>query len=538
MQFYRTARNAAEKNIRLISNAAVIAFVVCSMAAAGPYDASVGVQQNYQNWLWDSTYVLTNNLVTMAVVPAIGGRIMQYDLGTHPSIWVNPLFFGRTFYSTKANYPNYGGYKMWVAPQANWDAPYGGVWPPPSMLDFYKYSSQVTVNSPDSCVLKVVSQVDTDTATSCVGLQFSRTMTLYKGSSRVSVAQTVINTAPAPKQWSVWDNTQVIGSNIPAPGNDYSSFWVYYPRQSGIPADSPGCVITRSDTTGLAPGQIIPNVAPGINGYNYNHHLLKIGAHSEGGWLAYSDEADGYMYVKMFKFDLAAQYPDSGATVEVFSYNDTMIACIELEVLGPMTDLAASGGSTTFTVDWYATHVHGPVVAATRAGVICRKLALGPGGVFTGKYGPFYSGRVDLLFNNSAVAARSYQVTPLDSLQINESITVPGGATRVALCLYNSAGALVDTLDKGNLSDIGVIARTGRPAAPTVMVAGNRMVIAGRAHERCSIAVLTLGGSIIWTWQGMLTGSDIVRLPSLAQGSYLIRIKSGASAMALKMAAY
>jgi hypothetical protein len=535
MQLHRTVRIAIGKNSQPISNAAVIALVVCSMTAAGPYDASVSVAQNYQNWQWDSTYVLTNNIVTMAVVPAIGGRIMQYDLGTHPSIWINPVYFGQTFYTTKNFYANYGGYKMWVAPQGNWKAKWGGVWPPSSILDFFNYSSQVLVNSVDSCVLKVLSQVDTDTSSALTGLRFSRTMTLYKGSSRVSVAQTVINTASASKRWSVWDNTQVVGSNSTPPADDYSSFWVYYPRQNGIPSDSPGCVITRSDTTGLAPNQIVPNVATGINGYNYNHHLFKIGAHSEGGWLAYSDEADGYVYVKMFKFDPSAQYPDSGSTVEVFSYNDTLIACIELEVLGPMTDLAPSGGSTTFTIDWYAAHVHGPVIAATRAGVVCNRLAMGQGSVFSGKYGPFYSGRVDLLFNNSTVAARSYAVTPLDSLQINEAITVPGGATKVALCLYNSAGVLVDTLDKGNLSDIGVIAPLNPRSVPRVAMAGDRIVFKSRSNEPRSIALITLNGAVAWEWNGTLPDGGAVRLPAIAKGSYLVRVKSGAFAAALIM---
>ena len=39
---------------------------------------------NYNQWGWEAV-VMQNGLITVATVPAIGARVMQYDLGDHPS---------------------------------------------------------------------------------------------------------------------------------------------------------------------------------------------------------------------------------------------------------------------------------------------------------------------------------------------------------------------------------------------------------------------------------------------------------------------
>ena len=42
--------------------------------------------QNYQDWGWESI-VQANELITVATVPQIGARIMQFDLGvTHYAV--------------------------------------------------------------------------------------------------------------------------------------------------------------------------------------------------------------------------------------------------------------------------------------------------------------------------------------------------------------------------------------------------------------------------------------------------------------------
>ena len=61
--------------------------------------SNVAIQtvSNYKEWGWDTTIVMQNGLITMATVPAIGGRVMQYDLGSLPSMMVNSSLFGKTY---------------------------------------------------------------------------------------------------------------------------------------------------------------------------------------------------------------------------------------------------------------------------------------------------------------------------------------------------------------------------------------------------------------------------------------------------------
>jgi hypothetical protein len=114
-------------------------------AAVAQYNTSATFQQNYKQWGWDTSFVLTNNIITTAVVPKVGGRILQYDLGTHPVLWANPAEAGKSYWGIAGAYGNFGGYKMWPAPQGNWDAMWGN-WPPPNNLDQGPYSALITTN--------------------------------------------------------------------------------------------------------------------------------------------------------------------------------------------------------------------------------------------------------------------------------------------------------------------------------------------------------------------------------------------------------
>jgi len=40
---------------------------------------------------------MQNEFITIATVPAIGGRVMQYDLDSLPSIYINNNELGKTY---------------------------------------------------------------------------------------------------------------------------------------------------------------------------------------------------------------------------------------------------------------------------------------------------------------------------------------------------------------------------------------------------------------------------------------------------------
>jgi len=61
-------------------------------------NVSLSKKSNYHSWgtNWDSEVVMTNSLCTLTVVPKIGGRTMQYNLGAHAPIYVASGEVGET----------------------------------------------------------------------------------------------------------------------------------------------------------------------------------------------------------------------------------------------------------------------------------------------------------------------------------------------------------------------------------------------------------------------------------------------------------
>ena len=49
---------------------------------------------NFHGW---EAYFLANDLIRLVAVPDIGGRIMAYDLGPYPYLYVEPALAGKLF---------------------------------------------------------------------------------------------------------------------------------------------------------------------------------------------------------------------------------------------------------------------------------------------------------------------------------------------------------------------------------------------------------------------------------------------------------
>ena len=109
----------------------LLAWFGCALLYGQPSTITIQTVSNYNQWKWDTTIVMKNDLITMATVPAIGGRVMQYDLGTLPSMMVNSREFGNKYTPASGGYHNFGGFKNWPSPQNVWP----GTWPPPPTLD-------------------------------------------------------------------------------------------------------------------------------------------------------------------------------------------------------------------------------------------------------------------------------------------------------------------------------------------------------------------------------------------------------------------
>lgn len=395
--------------------------------------------ENHKSWGWDS-WIMQNGLITLATTPVIGARIMQYDLGEHSSMFVNPDELGKTYTpQSNSQWPNFGGFKNWPAPQSNWN------WPPPPTLDFGSYEATVDSTKSDTISITVTSPIEQWRAPD---LRFKRTTSIYKGSSKVTVEQTIINEGDTDQRWSIWDVTQNITNH---PGEtDFENFWVYFPINPNSVFGDDGVKVSAASDAWAG------EVAQGVYGVQFKPEAKKIFADSHLGWIAYVDERDGYLYAKTFDIDEEADYPDDGARVEVWVNNDPYY--LEVEVLSPIVDLQAEGGSYTFTENWWAAKMSGPVLSVTNAGAAASFSYDLDEGRFSGEFGVFHIATARLEFHNSSGAlidsSSTYAVTPLETFQLDELLSIPNEADSVHLVLLDDENNHIGTLTSESVTKL------------------------------------------------------------------------------------
>ncbi|GAB5410730.1 MAG: hypothetical protein BalsKO_30950 [Balneolaceae bacterium] len=385
--------------------------------------ASIQLVDNYNEWGW-SSWVMDNGIITIATVPEIGAKIMQYDLGTHSSMFVNPDEVGKTYTpQSNSSWPNFGGFKNWPAPQSRWN------WPPPPTLDFGSYEA-ISESSGDTVSLTVTSQIEQWRSPD---LRFKRKTSLFTGTSRVQVQQTIINEANMAQEWSMWDVTQNITNH---PGEeDFDNFRVYFPINPDSEYGSDGVRTSAGSNAWLG------EVADGIYGVQFRPESKKIFADSHLGWIAYVDEREGYMYAKTFDIDESAEYPDDGARVEVWINADPYY--LEVEVLSPIINIPANGGSYTFTEDWWAAKINGgPVLAVNETGAITKFEYQEAIGRLSASFGIFHDAYARLEYLDSdgliVTATDTIKVTPLEVFNYDEPFSPLDNVDSVRMALVDS----------------------------------------------------------------------------------------------------
>ena len=123
---------------------ALIFLLVANLHAFSiPDSVSIDTITNYNGWGWE-VLVVKNNYITLGIVPSIGGRVLQYDLGIDTFMIVNPSLLGQHVSNPYSGTYGYGGYKTWPSPQSIWN------WPPPPTLAWGNYEYETLHASKDS----------------------------------------------------------------------------------------------------------------------------------------------------------------------------------------------------------------------------------------------------------------------------------------------------------------------------------------------------------------------------------------------------
>jgi hypothetical protein len=503
-------------------------------------NVSIRTVSDYNGWGWEAA-VMENGLITMATVPAIGGRVMQYDLGGNASIFVNPAEFGHTY--TPANngqWHNFGGFKTWPAPQSRWNA---GGWPPPPRLDYASYSFLLdSLAQPgDSAAVFVASPSETWLTPK---LRFERRATAFAGTSRIRMEQTIINDSSAAVAWSVWGVTQSIVHHTGR--SDYQNFWVYFPI-------NPNSIF---GPTGVRPkGQSAAwkgEVEPGIYGVQFSPDNQLLYADPDRGWIAYANLEDTTLFAKTFQLFEGEAYPDSGARVTVYvsALNPTYF---EVETKGPISSLPANGGRYTFTEDWWAARMLGPVLDVDSVGAVGERLAYDTAShLFTGRYGVFYSGTAAIAFldrHGQAIGeGESHDVSPLEQFSLSETASIPSGTATAELRVFKGDGGFAGILDTATIADLlSEVASSPRdpvdfslaPGFPNPFNGGTALRVTCPHAAEGSLRVYDmLGREVAVLEEGRLAAGvhSIVWNPeNLASGIYVARLKTSGVQLVRKL---
>jgi len=161
----------------------------------------------YQGW---KSLCLGNNLIELQVLPDIGGRIIQFKLGGHAFLWVNPLLAGKlpaaSGLTEDGGWFNSGGDKLWPAPQG-WANEQQWPGPPDAVLDGQPYQLEKLPDRPGETAIRLTSRNDPRS-----GIRLSRVVRIFANSTRVSFEATMENIDSKPRRWGIWAHTQLDGA--------------------------------------------------------------------------------------------------------------------------------------------------------------------------------------------------------------------------------------------------------------------------------------------------------------------------------------
>jgi hypothetical protein len=269
---------------------------------------------------WDDATLLSNKVVELVFVPQIG-RIMRYGyIGGPNLLWNNAALTGKTtdFGAANADWQNYGGDKLWPAPQARWG------WPPDPVMDSGAQTVKILPHG------KLHTQGPRSPKHN---LRFRREITLDATGTGVTLLNVVMNVGDKEAEWSVWEVAQVDSPDV-----------VIMPLHKG--GKFPTGYYTFKDST-PAEGRLK------ISGNEIRlerdpKNACKIGGDSPLGWIA--SEKSGVRFEVSHKVEAKAHYPDDGCHLEIYT-NPDPASYIEMELLSPLVMLSP-GEKYSHTTRW------------------------------------------------------------------------------------------------------------------------------------------------------------------------------------------
>ncbi len=440
--------------------ALVIVFGAVMPALAQGVPACSLERTTYKSW---KAFRLTNGLVTLTIAPEIGGRAIQYELGSHAYFFVNPELAGKVLPREQndrgGDWANYGGDKDWLGPQG-FDTAEQWAGPPDYNIDGSVFSAEVVTNNADEVAVRVTAPPDDRS-----GLQLSRVYRLGRGSTRVRVEHSMKNVSGRNVRWGFQEVTQSDTADPAAPLQPSSEIWVFAPTNPR--SRFPGGYIPQHGDVRDAAYHVLPD---GRFRLHYRYQALQVGVDSEAGWLAVANGKTQHAFVQRFRFVPGAEYPDQ-CTLEFWlngpeRYPHQTAApaspdprrtpyYLETEIISPYFFLRP-GEDASFETEWYGARIPAPIVDVTDAGVTSEPLAARADGAavrLQGTFGVFYPGTVSLSIKGRGGEVLKVialgPVAPDAILKVDQKVEIPEGARRISLELRDALG-----IDRGELANL------------------------------------------------------------------------------------
>jgi hypothetical protein len=271
------------------------------------------------------------------------------------------------------------------------------------------------------------------------GVQLTRTLRLYAGTTHLQVAESLRNTGDKPAKWSLGSASavqSVTGSKPPS-----GEVQAYIPAATGLSAHPEGFWSLSGDKD-LA--QVLPGGERQVQ-VAYQGKAGAVAVRNTAGWLAVTDTVNQRTYVRRFQVNELHDYP-GGAMVEVVAgeYAGGR-GGLKLLSRGPLQEVAP-GRQVTFVQDWFATMAPGPIRGVTDLAALTQPLELKPESDklrLQGKLGVFAAGNLLITLldasGQSVGTPISLAVTPSKVLEVNQELRASGAST-VRLAMESERG--------------------------------------------------------------------------------------------------
>ncbi|WP_163397314.1 hypothetical protein [Flavobacterium fluviatile] len=400
---------------------------------------TVRVIKNYNNWKWDSVYVAKNKFISVAVVPQSAGRILEFNLGDVPSLWVNPKLLGKSFPHSEevkmSDWRNFGGYRLVPLPIDNCSVDKNGNsakrWPPPVMIGDSPYNARIVKNKssePSEIVVTSgvqqlpVPQFDNQSKAFVYPksvneeLQYQRSLSIEDNSSLVHVKHTLTNVGTKNVKRGIMISSQHVSRSKPelTDGENFVAYVPFdekYKLPNGEQFEITGTADSRWNYVNKNRKPLDKNnpedvkkyynhgtnwngeVAPGIYEVAYDYELMS-GFHivSSKGWLCYVNKTNNTAFVKILEpYNPKLEYED-GVNASIFC-SGLETGYLETEVRTPLYNLKPGEHFDYYEIQAAAKISAGTVLAVNRIGIITKSLTLSTDSKkITGKYGVFKEG--------------------------------------------------------------------------------------------------------------------------------------------------